>query len=480
MHKLQTNTFIVAVIGLTFSWVFFPPVMMAGFFPEARAYSHGNETILGFTLALFVVAVIARVPVARFFAEHRAGALACVLAGLAGYATLLAALATDYYSLPLALAATFILSFSYVALMLCWMTLLARIDARQTTLLLFGSALGYAALTMGNFLPEEGRMALCGLSAALSGLCWFFVKVPSGAAPTYSHDFAVLRHAPFIMLTLLAVLLIGGRIVTGLYFNLGRDVPFLELLVRCASIACVMGYCIFSARRGASLEQGYRNTWVPAAGLFLLGAMILIGMRGQAFYAGLGMTHGALNCFEVLAYLIMFQFVKNDRVSPIMVVSIGMIVFKVLPIALQRLVFPQVIVTQGLTEVDIVPVVILMSMVVLVSVLAFANHRLTAAELHALSQIEDSDADDAAPEKASQSSFEEACALVSNESELSEREAEIMALIARGNSQKHISETLYLALGTVQWYAKSIYRKLGVHSKQELINLVNERMAAIS
>lgn len=483
--------------------------MMAGFFPEARAYSLANETILGFCAALFLAAIIARKPLERLVEHNRPAMLALVLASLAGYGLLLGGLAADYYSMPLALTATFILALGYVALMLCWIMLLARLDSRQTTLLLFGSALGYAALTMGNFLIAEARMVLCGLSAAVSGICWFLIRPPRENEPSYSHDLAGLAHAPFVMLTLLAVLLIGGRIVTGLYFNLDKDVPFSELLIRCACITCVMIYCIVSARRGATLEQGYRNTWVPAAGLFLLGAMMIIGMSGPASYAGLGITHGALNCFEVLAYLVMFQYVKNDRISPIMVVSIGMIVFKVLPIALQRLVFPHLIATLGLTEVDVVPVVILMSMVVLVCVLAFANHRLTAAEMRSLSQQEDGEdtnatgpgahrdsegngadvsrktvakptgtpgAAIASRENPARLSFEDACTALSKDAGLSEREAEIMALIAHGNSQKHISEVLYLALGTVQWYAKTIYRKLGIHSKQELINLVNRRM----
>lgn len=360
-------------------------------------------------------------------------------------------------------------------------------------------------------------MALCATSAALSGLCWFFLKPAAVPAPAYSHEAVALRHAPFALLGLLAVLLIGGRVVTGLYFNLDKEVPFGELLVRCACIAGVMAYCLVSARRGASLEQGYRNTWIPAAGLFLLGAMMIIGLQGPTSYLGLGITHGALNCFEVLAYLIMFRFVKNDRVSPVMVVSLGMIVFKVLPIALQRLVFPQVISDLGLTEGDVAPAVILMSMVVLVSVLAFANHRLTAAELHALAQSDEEEganagsavapstiaeagtrgamagpaaavaiqgapaagaesSADAKPAPHAHPSFDEACTDVAREAGLSEREAEIMALIAHGNSQKHISEVLYLALGTVQWYAKTIYRKLGIHSKQELINLVTDRV----
>ncbi len=83
---------------------------------------------------------------------------------------------------------------------------------------------------------------------------------------------------------------------------------------------------------------------------------------------------------------------------------------------------------------------------------------------------------DAKPAPHAHPSFDEACTDVAREAGLSEREAEIMALIAHGNSQKHISEVLYLALGTVQWYAKTIYRKLGIHSKQELINLVTDRV----
>ena len=517
MRTLRGGQFVLAMVGLVFSWVFFPPGMIPGFFPEARAYSHANETLLGFCLALFLVAAVARRPLERLVERHRGVMLALVLSGLAGYGLLTGALAIGHYSLPFALVVTFVLAASYVALMLCWIMTLARIDTRQTMVLLFGSAIGYAALTMGNFLPAEGRMALCATSAALSGLCWFFLKPTAVPAPAYSHEAAALRHAPFALLGLLAVLLIGGRVVTGLYFNLDKEVPFGELLVRCACIAGVMAYCLVSARRGASLEQGYRNTWIPAAGLFLLGAMMTIGLQGPTSYLGLGITHGALNCFEVLAYLIMFRFVKNDRVSPVMVVSLGMIVFKVLPIALQRLVFPQVISDLGLTEGDVAPAVILMSMVALVSVLAFANHRLTAAELRALAQSDEEEgantgsavapstiaeagtrgataapaaavaiqgapaagaesSADAKPAPHAHPSFDEACTDVAREAGLSEREAEIMALIAHGNSQKHISEVLYLALGTVQWYAKTIYRKLGIHSKQELINLVTDRV----
>ncbi|MCI8424746.1 MAG: helix-turn-helix transcriptional regulator [Adlercreutzia sp.] len=482
MNKLSNGRFAAALLGLVFSWVFFPPVLMAGFFPDTRAYAYANETILLFCFVLFGMAVLLRRFLERL-AQRRRGALAAAsaLLSLAGYGLLLFGLAAGY-STPLALAATLLLAAGYVALMVCWMVLLGSLDSAQTTLLLFGSAMGYAALTLGNFLPDEGRMVLCGGSVALSGICWLFAFAPAKDAPNAtakpgkapSYDFAALGHGPYFMLGLLAVLLIGGRVTTGLYFNLDKELSMAEMLIRCLSIACVMAYCIIEARRGATLEQEYRSAWVPAAALFLLGAMLLIGMSGPVAYAGLGITHGAINCFEVLAYLILFQFVKNDRVSPVMVLSLGMIVFKVLPISLQRLAFPQIIASLGLTEADVVPVVILMSMTVLACALAFGSHRASAAEMRALAQVDESEAPDVPNKPAPHPSFEEACLHLAEEGSLSTRETEIMLLIARGNSQKHIAEVLYLALGTVQWYAKTIYRKLGVHSKQELINLVNQ------
>lgn len=54
---------------------------------------------------------------------------------------------------------------------------------------------------------------------------------------------------------------------------------------------------------------------------------------------------------------------------------------------------------------------------------------------------------------------------------LTERESEVMALLARGYTQKRIAEELGLSINSVQTYAKTLYRKLDIHSRQELIDL---------
>lgn len=60
---------------------------------------------------------------------------------------------------------------------------------------------------------------------------------------------------------------------------------------------------------------------------------------------------------------------------------------------------------------------------------------------------------------------------------LSERETEILGYLAKGRSATFIADELCLSVNTVKSYMKSLYSKLDVHSKQEVISLV-EHMAA--
>lgn len=53
------------------------------------------------------------------------------------------------------------------------------------------------------------------------------------------------------------------------------------------------------------------------------------------------------------------------------------------------------------------------------------------------------------------------------------REIEVVRYLYRGWSRPYIAEKLLLSENTVRTYAKQAYRKLGVHSKSELIDLLN-------
>jgi len=64
------------------------------------------------------------------------------------------------------------------------------------------------------------------------------------------------------------------------------------------------------------------------------------------------------------------------------------------------------------------------------------------------------------------------CEGIAREHDLSPREEEVMVLLAKGRSMKHIEETLVISFHTAKSHANHIYRKLGVHSREELIDLV--------
>ena len=80
--------------------------------------------------------------------------------------------------------------------------------------------------------------------------------------------------------------------------------------------------------------------------------------------------------------------------------------------------------------------------------------------------------DDAA---ARRPSLEELCRFTAQTYNLSAREEEILLMTCTGRSKGHIAESLGLAEDTVRWYSKSIYAKLGVHNKQDLLTVVGLR-----
>lgn len=57
---------------------------------------------------------------------------------------------------------------------------------------------------------------------------------------------------------------------------------------------------------------------------------------------------------------------------------------------------------------------------------------------------------------------------------LSERELEILQLIAAGQSNKELAERLVLTVGTVKWHLNNIYSKLNVRSRTQAIARARE------
>lgn len=69
-------------------------------------------------------------------------------------------------------------------------------------------------------------------------------------------------------------------------------------------------------------------------------------------------------------------------------------------------------------------------------------------------------------------SLEDNCRTVAERFGLTNRESEVLELLARGRTSPVIQEKLFLSHNTVKTHVRHIYTKMGIHSQQELIDIV--------
>ena len=60
---------------------------------------------------------------------------------------------------------------------------------------------------------------------------------------------------------------------------------------------------------------------------------------------------------------------------------------------------------------------------------------------------------------------------------LTEREAAVLGLLLAGRSAPYIAEQLCVSQNTVKTHVRHIYAKLDIHTRQELLDLVQEQEA---
>ena len=71
--------------------------------------------------------------------------------------------------------------------------------------------------------------------------------------------------------------------------------------------------------------------------------------------------------------------------------------------------------------------------------------------------------------------LQQACAQLSQERGLSQRQTEVLDLLVHGYDVPSIAKKLFISENTVRTHTKKVYALLDVHSKQEIVDLVNER-----
>ena len=68
--------------------------------------------------------------------------------------------------------------------------------------------------------------------------------------------------------------------------------------------------------------------------------------------------------------------------------------------------------------------------------------------------------------------FVRRCEAVAALYQLSPRELEVLVLLAKGRSMNHIKDELVVSEGTAKTHIRHVYRKLNVHSRHELVEII--------
>lgn len=412
-----------------------------------------------------------------------AGALSqapAVLALLLGFA-LSATGALSSFSGPILGAIHGVLcGFSLTVLNAVWLELfIAEPDGRCAVIQIVGGLAVQCVLS--SLLPLLGTMGSCLLSIAAAGLSaiilsWLkrFVSFPASnnCFPSARTDRLMLAQSYLCLFVLVGVVGILHTAVLGSQSeHLVGDVSmWMPLVAATAITALIAGFTI----RQPNPTAVYKGS-LPA----MLVILSLLPFLGQALGGLTGLV--MITCYDVCGMIFLLFIVDRARALDVSGYALSSVYFGGSSLFLLI----------GLGLGGLLHILSADHGFSLLTLLAFAAiYPLAAALIVALKKPRAEEGDTSASQeqqkpalsssengdspKSADDSLGAGVECIADRYNLTKREREILGYLARGRSAKYISETLVISDNTTWAHIKRIYAKTGVHSKQELMSLVEE------
>lgn len=355
-------------------------------------------------------------------------------------------------------------------LAMLWAQQIGTVDAEQLSIYVPASlALGSLVYFIVVYLQTPaGLVASVVLPLASVGM---LLTAPRGTERT-----AILSTARRIPGVLWMVF--GGLIVYGAAFGLlrGISVPLDNhsvdatdrlTLLGAGLVGLLIAVMMRLSSRSKALAFAYRLV-LPAmvAGFLLLPFLGATSQLGASALAGTGYL-----CFEALMWIALFRLAHRLGLPPVRVFGLGRCA------TVLGLLAGWSISYLFLHSVTLDPTVLIVSALCAAFALVLANlFALNERDLLSLegagSFLQFNDAKEGGP-----GAWKKACAAVSAKYGLSPREEEVLLLLAKGRDSEFIQKELFISNATVKAHRIHIYRKLDIHSLQELIDMVEAHKA---
>lgn len=273
-----------------------------------------------------------------------------------------------------------------------------------------------------------------------------------------------------------------GNLVTS--FILGQGYSGAEALYKggvfvCACIATMSLSIIAAKKNSPSVSDFYRITLVfTAVGLV---AILVFGAIGSGL--GGAFIQGSALFLQVIIILAVTQSTQETGISPLLSFSVGQGVIAAVVLAANA--FGKYLFQMFGTDLFVLELLcgggLLVLFLMLVAKADAQSPRKGPGALGAEGgrsplEPEAQDGRGAVHGQASlDAAWENRVASVAQGFKLTEREEEVLGYLAKGRTLPYIADALFVTTGTIKTHTLSIYRKLGVNSKQELLDLMEER-----
>lgn len=460
------------VAGLMFWWPFLRKFEYSALFSlHANPADDMWGAYMPTMLLLFVVLLLGTAfhgRVEKMLCEHRQAACGVAAAASLGwllvYVAPLAESALPQAQPAIEAAGCVLSALGYAALTLCWGASLAATPVPQAAAGLSISLVLSTLTQLTVFLPGDAvLLAVAIASPAVSAACWLAYKAPDIHAESAAR-LAGSRHVmPLGALAMLGIFLIAGRVGVGLLSYSTESIPGNDRLLTIGATVLFALCLIVVAARANDWGRLFQLVWSVMAVVFMAAMFALLADNSVVGHVATATLSAVLTCFEMVLFVILAISSRLAGVSGVLAFGLATALFRALPHGMGKILAPLLMSAGAESAARVTSFVIpIMLFMLVVATIVFMNARIMG-KVHWL------EADEVPAGSARHAQAGDIVARAG----LTPREADVLLLMGEGRSYQRIADALGISLGTVQGHVKCIYRKLDVHTKQEVIELVH-------
>lgn len=464
------------LIGMSFFWTYFRYQAFFGILYPT------HSTLSSYTLFLTVLLILslAMLPlsktVEKFFRTRRGMVFACTAVGTFGAG--LAFLVEQEVLGPIFLElSTPLIALSFLAGYLAWALHFSYSFDLGAVVMLAGSFLISLLVFPALGFIGETRVVLAILTPIVVGFTWYVS--PHTSDQTAETERKPLGEAtPYLVLFI--IFLLAGSIIRGIIDTLHAEYEILGFRWIASLIVAfaILAGCWYFYRKRVSDTKRKHSTgslneyraiqnmtlvfWIGLAILFLTG--MFLGLLSGTYDIGGHIVVIARSTLDFLLWILLCNAAYYKKAAPLPLFIICGILTEVVSWFLSYIIVPHIMFLEtdtGMATSDILVLSTVFALVILMIVVFGAIALRRQPEKRATPTTASTNGPDLGIPEDKVAEYK-----------LTAREVEVIRLFAQGHSMKKVASLLFISPSTAQSHIKSGYRKLDIHSKDELIELI--------